>query len=197
MSDEYRALVEKVDAFTRAAVERRRVDMACQAGCCRCCEVWLSVSAVEAAQLGAGLASLPAEARARIAQRGAREQAREAAGASDARCAMLEDDGRCAVYESRPLVCRTQGHALRYPAGFVPDAAVRARATTGDITYCPLNFTNAPPAAQDVLDAERVDQLLAVVGQRFTQARGQAPEARVAISALAAHADDPPPAPKR
>ena len=36
---------------------------------------------------------------------------------------MLELDGRCAVYAHRPLVCRTQGYALRYPAGFMPEAA--------------------------------------------------------------------------
>jgi len=188
MSDEYRALVDKVEAFTRVAFARRRTDMACHAGCSSCCEAWLTVSAVEAAELRAGLQALPPEARARVAERGMREQAREAEGATDARCAMLELDGRCAVYAHRPLVCRTQGYALRYPAGFMPEAAVRARTSTGDVTHCPLNFTHMAPHAEDVLDAERVDQILTVVGQRFALATGGDPSARFAISALTAEA---------
>ncbi|HEX7479636.1 MAG TPA: YkgJ family cysteine cluster protein [Polyangiales bacterium] len=186
MPDEYRALVDKVTAFTAAACERRAADIACTAGCSSCCEVWLTVSPVEAAQLRAGLAALSPQARAQLGERGRHEQAREAEGAANARCAMLEPDGRCAVYAHRPLVCRTQGHALRYPAGFVPEAAVRARTSSGDVTYCPLNFSGAAPMAEDVLDAERVDQILAVVGQRFALAHSHEPGARFALSALAA-----------
>jgi Fe-S-cluster containining protein len=114
------------------------------------------------------------------------------------RCVMLEDDGTCAVYDARPLVCRTQGHALRYPAGVVPEEAVRARgrraapnvrhapdATAGPdaITWCPLNYTGAPPRAEDVLDAARVDALLALIDHRY----GAASE-RVTLVALAAEA---------
>ena len=188
MSSEYRALVMKVEAFTGAAHERRRADMACTAGCSSCCEAWLSVSPVEAAQIREGLLALSPDARARVVARGLHEQAREAAAEVGARCAMLESDGRCAIYEHRPLVCRTQGHALSYPAGFVPEAAVRSRSARGDVTCCPLNFTRAEPKAEDVLDAERVDQILSVVGQRFAQAHGLDPNARVSITELAVHA---------
>jgi Fe-S-cluster containining protein len=141
---------------------------------------------VEASQIRAGLAAFSPRARAELAERGRREQGHEAEGATSARCAMLETDGRCAIYAHRPLVCRTQGHALRYPVGFVPEAAVRTRTSSGDVTYCPLNFTRAAPKAEDVLDAERVDQILAVVGQRFALAHGHEPGVRIAISALAA-----------
>jgi Fe-S-cluster containining protein len=191
VTHEYRALIAKVEAHTRPAHERRRADMACTAGCSGCCQVWLSVGPVEAAELRAGLARLTTAQRARVVERGLQEHAREA-GANSAqqapRCAMLEPEGQCAVYAHRPLVCRTQGYALRYPPGFVPEAAVRTRTSTGEVTHCPLNFTQAPPRAEDVLDAERVDQILAVVGQRFALARGQDPSQRFAISALAAEA---------
>jgi uncharacterized protein len=189
VTTEYRALVAKVEAFTRVASERRSGDMACRAGCSSCCEAWLTVSPVEAAELRAGLAALTLEARARVAVRGVHERMREASGETEARCAMLEDDGRCAVYAHRPLVCRTQGYALRYPAGFVPEAAVRARTVTGDVTHCPLNFTHAAPNAEDVLDAERVDQILAVVSQRFAAAHNLDADERVAISQLASEAN--------
>jgi Fe-S-cluster containining protein len=197
MSSEYQALRAKVDAFAQATAERRQADMACRAGCESCCHTWLTVSPVEAAEIREAIARLSPERRAQLAERGRRELAREAgrSAASEPRCAMLESSGECCVYEQRPLVCRTQGHALRYPPGFVPEAAVRARtrggasAAAGEITYCPLNYTAAPPLAADVLDAERVDQLLAVVNHRFANARDVPGEIRVAISELAQEAD--------
>jgi Fe-S-cluster containining protein len=169
--------------------------MACRAGCESCCHAWLTVSAVEAEELRATIAAMSPERREVLAERGRLELAREARGESGPRCAMLDEGGQCAVYESRPLVCRTQGHALRYPPGFVPEEAVRARASggggapAGEITYCPLNYTQAAPLAADVLDAERVDQLLAVVNHRFAGALGSPGMTRVAISELAREAD--------
>ena len=54
MLAEYAALVAKVDAFTRAAFEAGRADMACRRGCSSCCEVSLTVNHVEAAALPMG-----------------------------------------------------------------------------------------------------------------------------------------------
>jgi Fe-S-cluster containining protein len=147
------------------------------------------VSAVEAAQVDTLIATLPAELRAELARRGRHELEREARGETGARCAMLGPDGGCAVYEARPLVCRTQGHALRYLSGLIPAAAVVAKSAGGEVTHCLLNFTNAPPAASDVLDAERVDQILALVNHRFAEAHGADSEARFPLSLLAAEAD--------
>jgi Fe-S-cluster containining protein len=156
---EYDAVRAKVDAFTATTSERRRADLACRAGCEACCHVELEVSDVEADAIREVLRQLPADVGARLAER-ARSPRVEGGP-----CVMLED-GRCVVYEARPLVCRTQGHALRYPAGTLEDAAVRARAGGGDVTWCPLNYVERPPGASDVLDAERVDVLLAMVNRR-------------------------------
>ena len=187
-TEEYRALVDKVGAFTHAAFERRRADMACRAGCDACCQVWLSVCAVEAAAVRAALSALAPEARARVRARALYEREREGDASASARCAMLEPDGRCAIYDARPLVCRTQGHALRYPPGFIPELAVRARAQTGEIAHCPLNFVREAPKPADVLDAERVDQLLALINHRFALAHGEDPGRRYTLSDLAAAA---------
>lgn len=186
MSDEYRALVQKVSAFCEATTERNRAHMACGPGCSSCCHAWLSVCEVERAQLVAAVAALPEAKRIELAERGRREQAREAAASGPARCALLDPDGRCAVYEQRPLVCRTQGLALRYPPGVVPVSAVRERLPNGEVTCCPLNFGQQLPQASDVLDAERVDQLLGLVNVRFAHATGADPARRYAISAIAA-----------
>lgn len=186
---EYRALVEKVDEFREAFAARNQANMACGPGCASCCQTWLSVCAVERAALEAGLAALSAEERARIAERGRRELARERNGDGAARCAMLDDADRCSVYEHRPLLCRTQGLPLRYPPGVIPAHAVRARIPGGELTHCPLNYTQtaaSAPVAERPLDAERVDQLLGLVNLRFARAHGADPENRSAISAIAA-----------
>jgi Fe-S-cluster containining protein len=189
VSEEYRALVHKVSAFCQVLAERQRADMACGPGCSSCCRAWLSVCAVERTQLEAAIDALPAAKRGELAQRGRDEQAREQSGTAAPRCAMLEADGRCTVYEHRPLVCRTQGHALRYPQGVIPVSAVRVRLPNGEVTHCPLNFTQRVPQAADALDAERVDQLLGLVNVRAAQATGEDPARRYAISAIAAAAD--------
>jgi Fe-S-cluster containining protein len=189
MNAEYGALVAKVDAFTTAAEQRRAADLACRSGCSACCEAWLSVSAVEASEIREALAALPLAQRREVRARGERELRREAEQEPSARCALLDDEGRCSVYESRPLVCRTQGHALRYPPGFVPLASVMKRTPQGDVVWCPLNYGERPPAPEDVLDAERVDQILAVVARRHASAVGIALDHRLTLSLLAAEVD--------
>jgi uncharacterized protein len=188
MSDEYRALVHKVSAFCDATAERYRADMRCGPGCSSCCHAWLSVCEVERAALQAGIEALPRAKRAELAARGRNEQARERNHEPEPRCALLDQDGRCAVYEHRPLVCRTQGLPLRYPNGVIPEAAVRERLASGDVTCCPLNFEASVPPATGVLDAERVDQLLGLVNLRFAGSPDK--QKRYAISAIAAAADE-------
>ncbi|MBN8613738.1 MAG: YkgJ family cysteine cluster protein [Deltaproteobacteria bacterium] len=158
----HRALVAKVDAFDVAVRTRRAADMACRAGCSACCGQQLSVCDVEAALLREGIDALDDEARAGLALR------LETVGPESA-CVFLDAAGRCAVYASRPLVCRTQGLPLRYPNGVIPVSAVFLRRETvgsetvgSDVTWCPLNFRDAPPSPPDVIDAARVDTMLAL-----------------------------------
>lgn len=174
---DYLALRAKVDAFTDAVGERRGADLSCRAGCTACCHVQLEVSDVEAEGVREALRALDGAARERARAR--------AESPSSSACVMLEEDGGCAIYAARPLVCRTQGHALRYPPGTLLDAAVRAGGEGAEVTWCPLNYTERPPAAADVLDAERVDVLLAVINRRTTDR----PLRRVALAALAREHD--------
>jgi Fe-S-cluster containining protein len=172
---EYRSLLEKVRASTAAVEERRGADLACARGCDQCCHVRLEVLPVEAAAIRVHLEVMEP------AQRAAIERRAEAPGD---RCVMLAPDGSCDIYEARPLVCRTQGHALAYPAGVIPEDAVRARAG-GDVTWCPLNYRDAPPSGPDVLWMELLDRLLFVVNQRFAELRGPDPESRTPLATLA------------
>jgi hypothetical protein len=188
MSEEYRAVVAKVTGFCTDVEARRRSAFACARGCSACCEAFLTVSPVEAEALRRAIAQLAPAAQKAVAAGGLRELAREERGEPGARCALLGADGTCATYEARPLVCRTQGHALLYPPDFVPEASVRRKTAKGDITHCPLNYTAEPPGVSDVLDAGLVDKLLAVVNVRFAQTLGTAHDSRVAIAELAARA---------
>ena len=71
----------------------------------------------------------------------------------------------------------------------IPASAVVHRTAQGDVTHCPLNSGAQAPQPGDVLDAERVDQILALVNHRYALAAGKDPSERVALSALAARAD--------
>jgi Fe-S-cluster containining protein len=186
---EYQALVDKVDAFAAAVTGRRREDLRCGPGCAACCQVQLSVSPVEAAAIRRHLRGLPEAERAAIAAAAAAASGGGAGGA----CVMLRGDGTCAIYAARPLVCRTQGLPLRYPAGVIPKEAVmaraqargadmaRARARADGVTWCPLNFTAGPPQGADVLDAGRVDEILALVSRRHAARTGEDPLSRHAL----------------
>lgn len=178
-SPEYDALVEKVDAFARKVAARRPDDLECRAGCSSCCAPGLTVSPVEAAPIRDFLARRRSEG-ARPGLGGAAPGSRPPAGA----CVFLDSRGECGIYPVRPLVCRTQGLPLLYPADTVPLEAVMARAGTGEVTWCPLNFTQSAPDGDDVLDAGRLDEMLALVNRRFVDGEDEALE-RIALEDLA------------
>ena len=184
MTDDYRRLRDRVDAFAAEVSERRRDDLSCGPGCSACCEAHLSVSAIEAAEVVRALDALAPERREALRARAGRE------AEGDPRCVMLDDDGLCAVYEARPIVCRTQGLPLLYPPGFVPAEAVLGPTPKGDVTCCPLNFTRSQPSARDVLDMGHVDTMLALIGRLVgssgsPDAESADAEARFSLAALA------------
>ncbi len=83
---------------------------------------------------------------------------------------MLVDD-RCAVYESRPLICRTQGLPL----------LIEAEDGEAEVDFCPLNFT-APDAVADLDETHLVplDELnlkLALVNLQYCREQGIADDA--------------------
>jgi hypothetical protein len=181
----YVALRKKVDAFSDDVMHRRAADLACRSGCAGCCHVELSVNAVEAAAIRDYLSQLSAADRAALRQ--ALSAIAPPSPGAPPRCAMLRDDDTCAIYPARPLVCRSQGLPLLYPAEIVPEAARRGRSADGRaLTICPLNFTNpdAGPERQDILDAERVDVLLSLITRQFAAAAGTSSTVRYGLADL-------------
>ncbi|MBI1765733.1 MAG: YkgJ family cysteine cluster protein [Acidobacteria bacterium] len=138
----YEQLVQTVDALTTQLAQRYAAHLACRAGCSGCCQHHLSVFPVEAACIAATLDELPPDLRTRIEQQAAEVNQREARGEPVA-CPLLVNE-RCAIYESRPLICRTQGLPLLFEA---EDGAP-------EVDFCPLNFTT--PEAVNELDEEHL-----------------------------------------
>ncbi|QQS12462.1 MAG: YkgJ family cysteine cluster protein [Rhodospirillales bacterium] len=122
------SLVDQVAAATVAALERAGGSVSCRRGCDACCHQLASVSDMEAHAIGAVVAAMPDDKRARLMARfeeAARViDARFGPGALDAgvmdedrhglameyfklrlACPFLEDSS-CAIYDERPLICR-------------------------------------------------------------------------------------------
>jgi hypothetical protein len=153
----YRELAAKVDAFFARAHARHAGDMRCRAGCFDCCLTEPTLTGVEAAFVRA---TVPADVRARLASRPRRP----------GRCVALDThdgddgDGRCAIYEARPLVCRSHGVPIRMGP---------------DVLACHLNFTARGPAAADadcILDQTTLSTVLATVDAAYVAESGRGPE---------------------
>lgn len=168
--EEYRAVLAKVDAKAEEIFTRREGDVACKKGCADCCAPGLSVLPVEAfaietaleQRLAGGDGSLPP--------------------ARGERCAFLDPAGACSIYEMRPLLCRTHGLPIRMPGG---GGRGQLPVVDDDTWACGLNFTKAPPEADDVMCGTTLMVLLATVDARFRERAGlPAGDDRVALAAV-------------
>jgi len=167
--ERYRELCARVDSFFARVAARHGDDMQCAAGCAGCCRGGLSVTEVEAEEIRAALAALPAETRRRAA-------ARASVDTRD-RCAALEADGRCAIYSARPLVCRSHGLPIRM-------ASERGLPV---VSACELNFTARGPAAADsdcILDQTTLSVTLGAIAAAHEAETGGHPARRIAIADL-------------
>lgn len=112
---------------------------------------------------------LPEAVRAKLTQQ-AREALESEARGEAVACPMLVED-RCAIYQSRPLICRTQGLPL----------LVEAEDGGAEVDFCPLNFTGE--SAVDDLDEDHLVPLdnlnlkLALVNLRYCREQGIADDA--------------------
>lgn len=162
-------LRRRVDDHFAAARARSPDAFACRAGCDRCCHQRLSVFAVEADAVRQGLRRLAREAPE------LRAQVRAQAQAADERCVFLVS-GACAIYDERPLICRSHGLPVAVP-GPGPEL---------QMDVCPLNFQDGPPPRASVLNLDALNQPLAVMAMLWDRAGGgDLPSERVPLAALA------------
>ena len=147
----YRELIAKVDAQWRRSRKQLGERIRCAPGCSDCCR-HISVFPVEAVRLALAVIELPGNRAAALRRR--------AAGADpDGACPLLDEDGRCALYEARPVICRTQGLPL----------LIGEEGNTR-VCACPRNdFSQAPIPAGAIIGLERLNTLLATVNRLFVQ----------------------------
>jgi Fe-S-cluster containining protein len=160
----YRQLIEGVDELTSQLNERYLAHLQCGAGCSGCCQHHLSVFAVEANVLTEAIGALPEAQQTRIRQQAEEVKEREAKGEAVA-CPLLVDN-LCSVYESRPLICRTQGLPLLYEAD---DGAQ-------EIDFCPLNFDSDAAIAElqdeHLVPLDLLNLKLAMANVNYCRAEG-------------------------
>jgi Fe-S-cluster containining protein len=164
----YRKFIEQVDRLAARLSSRYAHHLVCRAGCSGCCHHHLSVFAVEAAAAREAIEALPKEILT-VIERQAREVIEREAGNQPVACPLLVED-RCSIYESRPLICRTQGLPL----------LLEAEDGEAEIDFCPLNFT-APDAIDDLTQAtdaanfvplDDLNLRLALVNLQFCREQG-------------------------
>lgn len=133
MTDRYRLLLGRLDAWFAEAMEREGTVIPCRSGCTACCHGPFDISPADAALLREGLKGLPDETRDEIRVSGelllTRMQAiapewgppwdldalgeegfdQIADALAGEPCPMLGPSGECRVYAHRPLVCRLIG----------------------------------------------------------------------------------------
>jgi hypothetical protein len=159
----YLQLRMRVDRFVDSIVGRYHEQIACRAGCNRCCAPGLTVVMVEAVLAGRALG---------ISEERVFLQAGQPPLSEKGACALLDAEGNCAAYAERPITCRVQGLPLKYPG-------------RAELSVCPLNFVGMEPHPTSVFDVENLETALFAANLDFCQRAGLHPMSRVALDRLA------------
>ena len=184
---EYRGLAARIDAFFAAVFSRHLAAMHCQAGCSGCCQDGLSVSEIEASNIRDYLAALPDPMRQAIRQRARRDAPPNREAPADPlereQSLRVSDERQCAIHPVRLLVCRSQAcRSCTLPSWCWPRPGGFRRAMTA-VVCMPAELCADVPVAEvpilgvapslpparwsDILDAERIDVLLALFNCRY------------------------------
>jgi uncharacterized protein len=169
------ALFAKIEAFFTAAEAREGDAITCHAGCDDCCRRRFTVTGIEAEVIREGLSALPEARREELAIR-----AREAASNV---CPALDPDRRCAIYEHRPIICRTHGLPIRF-------TEPHGGRSLPMLDACPKNFVGrdldaVSPAS--VMDQTTLSTILGALDAAHAAETGRARGERVAIAELLAN----------
>ena len=144
----YYALIRKVDDLCSHIGSEFPDQLACKAGCSGCCR-HITLAWIEAMALAVALHHLPADEAEAIRLRAQHAK-------TDGECPLLVED-HCALYDHRPIICRTHGLPILTSDG-----------EGHTIDYCSHNFTGvASIPGSSVIDIERLNTLLDSVNRLF------------------------------
>lgn len=187
------SLQENASGFFQKTLAAYGNAMVCKAKCSACCHVSLDVFPSEAARILKWALALSASEQQllkthllKAKEQGGRVGA-DASGVKRLPCVFLAE-GLCAIYDARPVICRTQGAPLQLKKD---DGKGNV---TLEVDACPLNFQaegSLPPPAE-WLDLERLTVLQVLAERQFLAAKnpslfpGPMANGRVALSEVRA-----------
>jgi len=156
----WQQVTHKADDFFARVQAEHGGRMRCGSGCTDCCHQDLSLLAVEALAVRVALDELDRPLQERIIKQAASP------------CALLVD-GLCAIYDNRPLICRTHGLPIRYADSEQgPSLPV----------VCALNFMKGQPPQDAVLNGTLLLAGLTVADALVRKDLGLEESLRVSVS---------------
>lgn len=111
-------LYDKISQFEQQVTPSTRELSSCRRGCSKCCYTDISVFEVEANNIRSWFHSLAAAKKAELSKLWSAPALKTMSfsGEEVSSCVFLNQES-CSIYEARPLICRTQGHALSFREG--------------------------------------------------------------------------------
>ena len=162
VTDAYRDLLQRLDAWFAESSSRHPGVIPCRAGCSACCHGPFDISVADALLVREAVARLPSDARDDVERRaqaqvqrmqqlepgwdtregleGMTEDAfdRVSDAMASEPCPLLDDRGACRIYQDRPLVCRMIGLGIVTPAGRVIENACPIASRFPEYSALPL-----------------------------------------------------------
>lgn len=166
----YKSLLEQIDTWFNASIERFPERINCTSGCSECCRSLFDITLLDAALLHRGFDLLPRGIRDTVLQKSDRrlqhlrliwpelsppfvlndhreDEWQELMPDDDETpCVLLDDAGRCMVYAHRPMTCRLHGLPLVDISGEIMHDE-----------WCTENFTDENPLTLPGLSAPFTD----------------------------------------
>lgn len=169
-----KTLGENAEAFFTKVFEKHSNQFSCARGCSKCCYVDLSVFSIEAFFIEEWFSNLSQSKKEQLQslwQNASEKMGENAAGEKNPACVFLVDEN-CSIYESRPLICRTQGAILFFE-------------NESKVDVCPLNFAESElPGREDWLNVDRLNTLLSLVQNQFAKENVKYLDQRVTLRSL-------------
>lgn len=159
-------LYQKLRSFEEQLSAEFKNKLECKNLCSRCCYVDLSVFEVEANNIKEWYSSLPPEQKhelTNIWKTIPQTETKNFHGEKALSCVFLKNES-CTIYEARPLICRTQGLALK------------VKIQKEDfLDICPLNEDALTELRdKDVLNLELLNHLLSLIEQDDAEGEARA-----------------------
>ncbi len=146
--DNYRQLLNRIDALCSAIQASLGDQIICSEGCSSCCTS-ITLFPVEAAALRSALEQMPERDAETILDHVDRQRDGE-------RCPLLSNH-RCLLYNARPIICRTHGLPIIYTEDNLRKS-----------DCCPLNLNEAESVSgASVIDLDKLNQLLVAVNSLY------------------------------